>query len=171
MTTLMSMVRVVINNNRYLDWCFSGIRTSLYGVHIFHTKYDRVKEYVSQFSEWIPYEHRVVAKAKDVKVWLRHSSWWSYNSMIPVFRVTTSLCPCPPTFRLSTCCLGRRSPRRRRWWPGSTRGDPHQVKLIFMKIQSLNSLPDTKPKNGEDMAISRVGKDLYKMLIKVSSTK
>lgn len=46
----------------------SGIRTSLYGVHIFHTKYDRVKEYVSQFSEWIPYEHRVVAKAKDVKV-------------------------------------------------------------------------------------------------------
>ena len=47
---------------------FSGIRTSLYGVHIFHTKYDRVKEYVSQFSEWIPYEHRVVAKAKDVKV-------------------------------------------------------------------------------------------------------
>merc|ERR1711936_1170178 len=44
-----------------------GIRTSLYGVHIFHTKYDRVKEYVSQFSEWIPYGHRVVAKAKDVK--------------------------------------------------------------------------------------------------------
>ena len=37
-------------------------------MHIFHTKYDRVKEYVSQFSEWIPYEHRVVAKAKDVKV-------------------------------------------------------------------------------------------------------
>ena len=39
-----------------------GIRTSLYGVHIFHTKYDRVKDYVQQFSEWIPYEHRVVAK-------------------------------------------------------------------------------------------------------------
>ena len=40
-------------------------------MHIFHTKYDRVKEYVSQFSEWIPYEHRVVAKAKDVKVRLK----------------------------------------------------------------------------------------------------
>ena len=26
---------------------------------------------------------------------------------------------------------------------------------------------DSKPKNGEEMAISRVGKDLYKMLIKV----
>ena len=39
-----------------------GIRTSKYGVHIFHTKYDRVKEYVQQFSEWVPYEHRVLAK-------------------------------------------------------------------------------------------------------------
>ena len=81
MTTLMSMVRVniVSLHNRYLDvlfipGLFSGIRTSLYGVHIFHTKYDRVKEYVSQFSEWIPYEHRVVAKAKDVKVRLKQSS-------------------------------------------------------------------------------------------------
>ena len=45
-----------------------GIRTSQYGVHIFHTKYDRVKEYVMQFSDWIPYEHRVVAKAKDTNV-------------------------------------------------------------------------------------------------------
>ena len=45
-----------------------GIRTSLYGVHIFHTKYDRVKNYVQQFSEWIPYEHRVVAKAHDTQV-------------------------------------------------------------------------------------------------------
>lgn len=35
-------------------------------MHIFHTKYDRVKEYVQQFSDWIPYEHRVVAKARDI---------------------------------------------------------------------------------------------------------
>ena len=46
----------------YLDE--HGIRTSKYGVHIFHTKHDRVKEYVQQFSEWIPYEHRVVAKVR-----------------------------------------------------------------------------------------------------------
>ena len=43
-----------------------GIRTSKYGVHIFHTKYDRVKEYVQQFSDWIPYEHRVVAKVNKI---------------------------------------------------------------------------------------------------------
>ena len=33
-----------------------------YGCHIFHTKYDRVKEYVQQYSDWVPYEHRVIAK-------------------------------------------------------------------------------------------------------------
>ena len=37
-----------------------------YGCHIFHTKHDRVKEYVQQYSDWVPYEHRVIAKAKDV---------------------------------------------------------------------------------------------------------
>lgn len=47
----------------YLDE--HGIRTSKYGVHIFHTKHDRVKDYVQQFSEWIPYEHRVIAKVRS----------------------------------------------------------------------------------------------------------
>ena len=37
-----------------------------YGCHIFHTKHDRVKDYVQQYSDWVPYEHRVIAKAKDV---------------------------------------------------------------------------------------------------------
>ena len=68
MTTLMSTVSYCIVLNNHMQMFLAGIRTSLYGVHIFHTKYDRVKEYVSQYSEWIPYEHRVVAKAKDIKV-------------------------------------------------------------------------------------------------------
>ena len=69
MTILMSMVSFIALSSTIISRCFfAGIRTSLYGVHIFHTKYDRVKEYVSQYSEWIPYEHRVVAKAKDIKV-------------------------------------------------------------------------------------------------------
>ena len=41
-----------------------GIRVSLYGVHIFHTKYPRVEEYVKKFSKWIPYYHRVVGRVK-----------------------------------------------------------------------------------------------------------
>ena len=35
-----------------------GIRVSQYGVHIFHTKYPRVKEWVKRFSDFVPYTHR-----------------------------------------------------------------------------------------------------------------
>lgn len=42
-----------------------GIRVSLYGVHIFHTKFPRVENYVKQFSDWIPYQHRVVGRVRD----------------------------------------------------------------------------------------------------------
>ena len=41
-----------------------GIRTSQYGVHIFHTKYDKVRDYVKQFSDFTPYEHKVVGNVK-----------------------------------------------------------------------------------------------------------
>ena len=39
----------------------TGIRVSKYGAHLFHTYYDRVWDYVQQFSEWTPYEHEVIA--------------------------------------------------------------------------------------------------------------
>lgn len=37
-----------------------GILYHQYGPHIFHTNSDKVIEYLSNFTEWIPYEHRVV---------------------------------------------------------------------------------------------------------------
>jgi UDP-galactopyranose mutase len=43
-----------------------GIRVSKYGAHIFHTKSDRVWNYVRQFSDWIPYAHRVKGYVQDV---------------------------------------------------------------------------------------------------------
>ena len=48
----------------YLDE--HGIRVSKYGAHIFHTKHKRVWEYVQKFSSWIPYEHKVKGKVKDM---------------------------------------------------------------------------------------------------------
>lgn len=39
-----------------------GILVPKYGPHFFHTNSDKVWEYVNQFSEWIPYEHRVMAE-------------------------------------------------------------------------------------------------------------
>ena len=79
-----------------------GIRTSLYGVHIFHTKYDRVKNYVQQFSEWIPYEHRVVAKAHDIQVrrFFRYLSL-RFIYIIPIFHCqgNTKFVPMPPNIQ------------------------------------------------------------------------
>lgn len=37
----------------------TGIRVSKYGAHLFHTSYEDVWEYVQQFGEWTPYEHKV----------------------------------------------------------------------------------------------------------------
>ena len=38
----------------------TGIRVSRFGAHLFHTRHERVWEYVQQFSEWEPYEHKVL---------------------------------------------------------------------------------------------------------------
>jgi UDP-galactopyranose mutase len=38
-----------------------GVLVHAYGPHIFHTKAGHIVEYLSQFTEWRPYEHRVVA--------------------------------------------------------------------------------------------------------------
>ena len=40
----------------------NGVLVSRYGAHLFHTNDELVWRFVSQFSEWVPYEHRVVAK-------------------------------------------------------------------------------------------------------------
>jgi len=39
-----------------------GVLVHRYGPHIFHTNSERVVEYLSQFTDWRPYEHRVVAE-------------------------------------------------------------------------------------------------------------
>src|SRR5918997_2337588 len=42
-----------------------GILVHRYGPHIFHTNHMPVVEYLSQFTEWRPYEHRVVTRVRD----------------------------------------------------------------------------------------------------------
>jgi UDP-galactopyranose mutase len=43
----------------------NGILVHRYGPHIFHTNHMPVVEYLSQFTEWRPYEHRVLARARE----------------------------------------------------------------------------------------------------------
>lgn len=40
----------------------TGIRVHKYGPHIFHTSNDKVIDWLSRFTDWIDYEHRVVAE-------------------------------------------------------------------------------------------------------------
>ncbi len=39
-----------------------GVLCHKYGPHIFHTNSEKVVEYLSRFTEWRPYEHRVLAR-------------------------------------------------------------------------------------------------------------
>lgn len=42
-----------------------GILIHPYGPHIFHTNSQRILQYLSRFTEWRPYEHRVLAKVGE----------------------------------------------------------------------------------------------------------
>jgi len=40
-------------------------RRRRYGAHLFHTKFERVWDYVQEHSEWIPFDHRVKGMVPD----------------------------------------------------------------------------------------------------------
>ena len=54
-----------IGGNAYDEPNEAGILYHKYGPHIFHTNSDAVVEYLSQFTEWRPYEHRVLALVRE----------------------------------------------------------------------------------------------------------
>lgn len=51
-----------IGGNAYDHYDDHGILVHRYGPHIFHTSSPRVVRYLSQFTAWRPYEHRVLAR-------------------------------------------------------------------------------------------------------------
>lgn len=42
-----------------------GIRVHKYGPHLWHTSNDKVQEWASRFTEWLPYKHKVKAQLGD----------------------------------------------------------------------------------------------------------
>lgn len=54
-----------IAGNAYDEPNEAGILYHKYGPHIFHTNSDQVIDYLSQFTEWRPYEHRVRGVVRD----------------------------------------------------------------------------------------------------------
>jgi UDP-galactopyranose mutase len=54
-----------VGGNAYDEPNEAGILYHKYGPHIFHTNSQQVVDYLSQFTEWRPYEHRVLAFVRD----------------------------------------------------------------------------------------------------------
>lgn len=54
-----------IGGNAYDRYDEAGILMHVYGPHIFHTNSEDVVNYLSQFTRWHPYEHRVLAQVGD----------------------------------------------------------------------------------------------------------
>ena len=56
--------RYHIGGNAYDYWNDSGILIHKYGPHIFHTDNERVFAWLSRFTHWAEYKHRILAKYK-----------------------------------------------------------------------------------------------------------
>ncbi len=54
-----------IGGNAFDERDEAGILYHKYGPHIFHTNSEKVVDYLSQFTRWRPYEHRVRAYVRD----------------------------------------------------------------------------------------------------------
>ncbi|RUR41286.1 UDP-galactopyranose mutase [Vreelandella populi] len=57
-----------IAGNAFDHYNEDGVWVHRYGPHIFHTNAQRIVDYLSQFTEWRPYEHRVLAQVNDQQV-------------------------------------------------------------------------------------------------------
>src|SRR5262245_58490730 len=53
--------RMHIGGNAYDHYNDDGILVHRYGPHIFHTNSTAIIQYLSQFTRWRPYQHRVLA--------------------------------------------------------------------------------------------------------------
>jgi UDP-galactopyranose mutase len=54
-----------IGGNAYDHYNDDGILIHRYGPHIFHTNAQRIVDYLSRFTKWRPYEHRVLARVDE----------------------------------------------------------------------------------------------------------
>lgn len=56
--------RAHVGGNAYDEYDPHGVLVHRYGPHIFHTNSELVYEWLSQYTEWRPYEHRVLAEVE-----------------------------------------------------------------------------------------------------------
>ena len=133
MTSLILDVRDHIGGNCYDYIEGHGIRASKYGAHLFHTKFPRVWDYVQNFSEWMPFDHRVKGRVADAQ---------GAKQLVPI----------PPVQETVNTLFGEKissEEEMQKWY------DEHRV-----------APAGGEPANGEEAALSRVGKLLYEPIFK-----
>ncbi len=64
-TVLVVDKRSHVAGNAYDPLDASGLRRHAYGPHVFHTSSPTVVDYLSRFTAWRPYEHRVLARVRE----------------------------------------------------------------------------------------------------------
>jgi UDP-galactopyranose mutase len=57
-----------VGGNAYDHFNEAGVMVHRYGPHIFHTNAQRIVDYLSNFTQWRPYEHRVLAEVRGKQV-------------------------------------------------------------------------------------------------------
>ncbi|MCV9967814.1 UDP-galactopyranose mutase [Pararhizobium sp. BT-229] len=57
-----------VGGNAHDHYNEDGILVHRYGPHIFHTNSEEIVDYLSQFTAWRPYEHRVLAQVGDQRL-------------------------------------------------------------------------------------------------------
>ena len=78
--------RAQIGGNMYECYDKNDIRVHLYGPHIFHTNDEGVYEFLKQYSEFYPYEHKVIGKIDGQLVPIP----FNYKSLEMLFSETES---------------------------------------------------------------------------------
>lgn len=116
-----------IGGNCYDYYNADGILVPKYGPHFFHTDDEEVWRYVNQFSEWTPYEHRVLSNIDG-------------ETLVPV----------PVNISTVNTLFGTsiHTPEEMRQW------------------LEQNTEKFENPKNSEEAAMRRVGKELYEKMFK-----
>ena len=115
-----------IGGNCYDYYDETGILVSKYGAHIFHTSFEDVWHYVNKFTDWNPYEHKVLSS------------------------VDGKLVPVPVNITTVNMLHGL---------------DIKNEKEMINWLEKNTSKNDN-PKNSEEVALSRVGKNLYEKMFK-----
>jgi UDP-galactopyranose mutase len=91
-TVLGFQVEVLEQRNHVAGNCYdltdsNGINIHKYGPHFFHTNSEKVWSYLSQFTEWRPYTHKVKARVGGVEFPLP----FNFNSIDAVFTAHKSI--------------------------------------------------------------------------------